>query len=106
LPTNAKTSNATTRLCHLSFSVNGSLVYPLAESQISSISADKIPSEESDIIPGHMDTTWIMTENNLNEVEHVLAQRVHENNDLRRKIPVFGPVHEGAFPYSAAYSSM
>jgi hypothetical protein len=99
-----QTSNATTRLRHLSFSVNGSLVYALAEWQISSISADKIPSEESDVIPGYMDTTWIMTENNLNEVEHVLARRVHENNDLRQKIPVFGPVREGVFPYSAAYS--
>jgi hypothetical protein len=99
-----QTSNTTTRLRHLSFSVNGSLVYPLSASQISSISADKIPSEESDIIPGYMDTTWIMTESNLNEVEKVLAQRVHENNDLRQKIPVFGPVREGAFPYSATYS--
>lgn len=99
-----QTSNATTCLHHLSFSVNGSLVYPLAASQILSISADKILSEELDIIPGYMDTTWIMMENNLNEIEKVLAQHVHENNDLRQKIPVFGPVCEGVFLYSATYS--
>ncbi|KAF8240355.1 hypothetical protein L208DRAFT_1374387 [Tricholoma matsutake] len=58
-----------------------------------STDADKILSEELDIIPGYMDTTWIMMEDNLNEIEKVLAQHVHENNDLRQKIPIFGPTY-------------
>jgi hypothetical protein len=96
-------SNTTTRLRHLSFAVNGSLVYPLTSSQISSIFVNELSL--NDLLPDHsIETTWIMADHDINEIKNALAQRVQEDDDLRQKIPVFGQVHEGKFPYSATYS--
>jgi hypothetical protein len=95
-------SNTTTRLRHLSFAVNGSLVYPLTSSQISSISVSELSLD--DTFPDSIETTWIMADHDINEIKNALAQCVREDVDLRQKIPVFGQVRDGKFPYSATYS--
>lgn len=56
------------------------------------------------MLPDSIETTWIMADHDINEIKNVLAQRVHEDDDLRQKIPVFGEVRDGKFPYSATYS--
>jgi len=89
-------SNTTTRLRHLSFAINGSLVYLLTSSQIFSIFVNELSLD--DLLPDSIETTWIMVDHDINEIKNALAQRVQEDDDLRQKIPVFGQVREGNFP--------
>jgi hypothetical protein len=81
--------------------VNGCLVYPLQPSQFRSVQVVDLPCV-SEIIPPTIEKTWIITEKFLNDVETHLYNLVRNDEETRFKIPAFGPVREGSFPYRAA----
>jgi hypothetical protein len=91
----------TTRVRHVSISVNGRLVYPLRPSQFRSIQVAGLPSV-SEIIPPTIEKTWSITENVFKDIESHLYDLVRNEEETRFKIPAFGPVREGSFPYRAA----
>jgi hypothetical protein len=92
--------SSTTRLRHLSFSVNGRLVYPLRPSQFKSVPISALPCT-LEALPSTMEQTWIIAEKDLKDIECHLFRLVREEEDARFKIPVFGQVREGSFPYCA-----
>lgn len=67
-------SNSTTCLCHLSFSTNGSLVYLLNSSQVSSIFVDSLPFETD--LPKDIEATWVIAERDMSEIKKALTQQV------------------------------
>jgi hypothetical protein len=89
----------TVKLQHLSFAVNGSLVYPLAANQFSSIVTEGSRYEEL-VADGGISKTWMIEQAVLCEIKDALVQRIHNTDDLRSKLPIFGQVREGHFPYA------
>jgi len=96
----ARTQQATTnRLRHLMFAFNGRLVLPLKSSQLSSILVRNLPST---ITEGNTNSsTWVITETEMQRIQETLLERLHTDESSHTKIPLFGTVREGAFPYTA-----
>lgn len=88
---------------HLTVPVNGSLVYPLRPGQLTSIPISRLPPD----LAASMNTekTWIIKETVLQEINNHLVRILLEDLDLRSRIPVFGQVREGLFPYRAMYAN-
>ena len=97
----ARTTQTTTaRVRHLVFTFNGQLVLPLKSSQMTSTPASDLPA---DIFEGAKSgNTWVITETELQGIQETLLERLGIEENIRSKIPLFGAVREGAFPYSAA----
>ena len=80
----------------MSFSVNGRLVYPLRSPQFKSATTEELPTLNTT-----MEETWLVTEKDLQEIEQHLLQLVNKEEEVRLRIPLFGSVREGCFPYQA-----
>jgi hypothetical protein len=74
----------TTHIRHLSFSVNGRLVLPLHSHQFSSILVSDLPPGATKDITA--EKTWIITENDLQEIKLGLLQRLQEDKTACSKI--------------------
>jgi hypothetical protein len=48
--------------------------------------------------------TWVIAEKDLQEIKLSLFQRLQEDENIRSKIPVYGKVCDGAFPYTNSSS--
>jgi hypothetical protein len=92
-----------TRIRHLSFPVNGRLVLPLHPRQFNSIPICDLPPDFSKEITA--EKTWIITEKDLQEIKLCLFQRLQEDENTRSKIPIYGKVRDGAFPYTSTNTS-
>ena len=98
--------SAIARLRHLSFSVNGYLVFPLQSSHFQSVPTSSLISL-SEIIPATLAKTWVITDKVLKDAWTHLFTRVspsHGSDDMdsdnaQYKIPIFGDVRDGLFPY-------
>jgi len=96
----ARTHQATTnRLRHLMFAFNGRLVLPLKTSQLSSIPVKNLPLDVSE--GNTTGSTWVITETEMQAIQETLLERLCTDESSRAKIPLFGVVREGAFPYCA-----
>jgi hypothetical protein len=84
-----------TRLHHLSFSVNGRLIYPLRSADFKSIQIDKLPPLQGMAQDSSMDATWVITETTIREIEAQLIQHMHNDEGARSKIPLFGKFVKG-----------
>jgi hypothetical protein len=93
----------TTRICHLSFPVNGCLVLPLHSHQFNSIPVSNLPPDATKEVTA--EKTWIITEKDLQEIKLSLLQQLQEDENTCSKIPVYGKVHDGAFPYTSTNHS-
>jgi hypothetical protein len=93
------TGTSTTRVRHLSFPVNGRLVLPLHSCQFNSIQVSDLPPDASQEIIA--EKTWIITEKDLQEIKLNLLQQLQEDENACSKIPVYGKVRDGAFPYTS-----
>lgn len=91
---------STTRVQHLSFAVNGRLIYVLRPSQIKPVSVDNIPLN----LGSSVNRTWVITERDLQEIKLSLLNLVAKDDDARLRIPLFSNVRSGSFPYTAADS--
>lgn len=99
-----RTQQTTTdRLRHLTFTVNGRLVLPLNVSQLKSVSISTLPPNS---IEGNENgNTWAVTETILQDIKKTLSERLHVDESTHSKIPVFGGVRQGEFPYKVAIDS-
>jgi hypothetical protein len=97
--TTQQAGTTTTRIRHLSFPVNGRLVLPLYSRQFNSILVSDLPPEGTKDITA--EKTWIITENDLQEIKLSLLQRLQEDETACSRIPVYGKVRDGAFPYTS-----
>ncbi|KAF8055318.1 hypothetical protein FPV67DRAFT_1789064 [Lyophyllum atratum] len=95
---------ATTRLRHLTFTSNGRLVLPLNSSHFASVSVSTLPL----IFQGNSESgdTWVIPETKLRDITETLSERLHADDTTRSKIPVFGAVRQGEFPYKAVTYSV
>jgi hypothetical protein len=96
-------SSTTTRIHHLSFAINGSLVLPLRSHQYKSILVTDLPAEFAQDIA--VDKTWIISNNDIQAIKLSLLQRLQSNEIIRSKIVIYGGVREGAFPYTSTNPS-
>jgi hypothetical protein len=97
----ASSSDAATRMRHLSIPVNGRLVLPLALSDSQQVTVEEIlklpPSSDAADPPRK---TWVFTNTQLEAISTKLAKRA-EDEEVRSKIPSYGAVKEGRYPYTA-----
>ncbi|KAF8867765.1 hypothetical protein CPB84DRAFT_1859091 [Gymnopilus junonius] len=93
----------TTRIRHLSFAVNGRLVLPLLSRQFNSIQVSDLPPNTMKEITA--EKTWVITDKDLQEIRLSLLRRLQEDENTRSKIPVYGKVRDGAFPYTSIHPS-
>jgi hypothetical protein len=94
-----------TRLYHLSIPVNGRLVYPLPPTKYMSTLTDTLHLAPG-LMPNTMEKTWVIMETDLRDIESLLHQRARDNEDALSKIPLFGSVRDGLFPYRAVISTL
>jgi hypothetical protein len=89
---------------HLSFTVNGCLVYLLSLSECRDVHIGLLLSlTVTGSIPETLETTWLINNTILSEIESHLLTHVDSlsslDKELLYKIPVFGAAHRGNFPY-------
>ncbi|KAJ7088428.1 hypothetical protein B0H15DRAFT_982116, partial [Mycena belliarum] len=93
------TTDAPARMRHLSITIDGRLVLPLTSTDVK-----QVPLEEILKIPQSSDTesekTWVFTNSKLEALGVSLLERVQDEG-VRLKIPVYGAVKEGRYPYEA-----
>lgn len=101
----SRTQQATTdRLRHLTFSVNGRLVLPLNSSHVTSIPISSLPPNTLGGNPSLK--TWLLTQTVLHNIQNTLSERLLADEETTRsKIPVFGGVRQGEFPYKVVFDS-
>jgi len=92
---------ATTITCihHLSFAVNGHIVIPLLRHQFSSILVSDFPPNT--IAETLAEKTWIIMDNYFQEIKLSLLCQLQEDENTHSKIPLYGLVRDGAFPYTS-----
>ncbi|KAF8150236.1 hypothetical protein B0H34DRAFT_811419 [Crassisporium funariophilum] len=91
------------RLRHLTFTFNGRLVIPLNSSQVRSISISTLPPNS--LKGNRSGNTWVIAETVLQDIKKTLLERLQANEGTHSKIPVFGRVRQGEFPYKAVIDS-
>ncbi|KAJ7839821.1 hypothetical protein B0H14DRAFT_3697213 [Mycena olivaceomarginata] len=96
--------NPVARMRHLAIAVDGQLVVPLSRDALISASRNSLPDGIKLALNGNIDSTWIFAEKQLSDVESTLTTRVKDDR-LRLKIPVFGYIKSGTFPYEYGTSS-
>ncbi|KAJ7251090.1 hypothetical protein C8J57DRAFT_1078413 [Mycena rebaudengoi] len=97
----ASPTDAPARMRHLSITVNGRLVLPLLlkdlkQSTLEEILNVQVLNEEN----SDLQKTWVFSNAQLDEMTATLRGRV-QDDEVRLKIPVYGPVKEGRYPYEA-----
>ena len=85
------------------FAFNGRLVLPLKNSQLSSVSVKNLPQDATE--GNTTGSTWVITETEMQGIQETLLERLHTDESSRSKIPLFGVVREGAFPYGTILDS-
>jgi hypothetical protein len=104
LSSHAQPPSAISRLQHLSFSVNGYLIFPLQTSHFQSIPTSSLTSL-SEFIPAALAKTWVITDKVLSDAwTHIFGHVSPTNADLDSdnagyKIPIFGDVRDSLFLY-------
>jgi hypothetical protein len=96
--------NPVARMRHLTIAVDGQLVVPLSRDALISASRNSLPDGIKLALNGNIDSTWIFAEKQLSDAESTLTTRVKDDR-LRLKIPVFGYIKSGTFPYEYGTSS-
>ena len=86
----------TDRLRHLTFTFNGQLVIPLNSLQVRSISVSALPPNSLKWNGGN---TSVITETALQEIKKMLLDQLQADEGMHSKIPVFGGICQGEFPY-------
>jgi hypothetical protein len=94
----ANLSNPVARMRHLTVTVSGQLVVSLPRDGLTSTSRSSLPDSIAAALVGGIDSTWIFGEPQLADAESKLKARV-KDDEVRLKIPVFGYVKSGDFPY-------
>jgi hypothetical protein len=96
----ASAADARSRMRHLSITLDGCLVLPLTSADLKQVTLEEILN-----IPRSVDTesekTWVFSNSKLETMGTVLLERVKEE-EVRSKIPLYGTVKEGRYPYEAA----
>ncbi|KAJ7325475.1 hypothetical protein DFH08DRAFT_941247 [Mycena albidolilacea] len=90
--------NPVARMRHLTVTVSGQLVVSLPRDGLTSTSRNSLPDSIAAALAGDIDSTWIFGEPQLADAESKLKARV-KDDEVRLKIPVFGYVKSGDFPY-------
>ncbi|KAJ7471739.1 hypothetical protein FB451DRAFT_1036440, partial [Mycena latifolia] len=94
----ASSSDTAARMCHLSIAVNGRLVLPLVSADLRQATVEEIlnvPSANT-----NSEKTWVFSNVQLDAMSAELLNRV-QDEEVRMKIPVYGPVKDGRYPYEA-----
>ncbi|KAJ7120361.1 hypothetical protein C8R44DRAFT_877797 [Mycena epipterygia] len=95
----ASAADAPARMRHLNITVDGRLVLPLRPTELKQATLEDIlnipPNASND-----SEKTWVFSNTQLDDMSATLLDRVNDE-DVRLKIPVYGPVKEGRYPYEA-----
>ncbi|KAJ7699599.1 hypothetical protein B0H17DRAFT_1129209 [Mycena rosella] len=95
----ASSADAPARMRHLSIPVNGRLVLPLLSTDLKQATVEEIldmpPSTDAT-----SEKTWFFANAQLDTMRAELFERVRDE-EILLKIPVYGPVKEGRYPYEA-----
>ncbi|KAJ7227439.1 hypothetical protein GGX14DRAFT_511117 [Mycena pura] len=95
----ATSTDAAARMRHLSTSVDGRLVLPLISADVKQVALEEIlnlqPRADS-----NSEKTWVFSTAQLDVMGSTLLSRV-QDDEVRLKIPVNGPVKQGRYPYEA-----
>ncbi|KAK6995631.1 hypothetical protein R3P38DRAFT_2406960, partial [Favolaschia claudopus] len=98
----ASAAELPSRMRHLSVTVDGRLVLPLKSSDLKELTLEEILN-----IPRPADKesekTWVFSNEQLEVFGRILCERVTEDA-VRMKIPVYGAVKDGRYPYEATIS--
>ncbi|KAJ7254251.1 hypothetical protein C8J57DRAFT_1076384, partial [Mycena rebaudengoi] len=102
-------TDAPARMRHLSIAVNGRLVLPLSLKDFRQATLEEIlqatsPGAVATDTPEGAETTWVFTNTQLDGMRSTLLDRV-KDEQVRLKIPVFGAVKDGRYPYEAFISN-
>ncbi|KAK6971902.1 hypothetical protein R3P38DRAFT_2586299 [Favolaschia claudopus] len=94
--------NLPARRRHLNICVDGGLVVPLSSPEfmparvvLEDIGGDILPD-----VAEAVETTWVFSESQLQQIKAELLARV-QDPEMRSRIPVYGPIKDGRFPYEA-----
>ena len=98
--------SAIARVRHLSFAVNGYLVFPLQTSHFQFVPTSSLTSL-SEVIPSMLAKTWVIADKVLQDAWIHLLARVSpttssddlDSDSARYKIPIFEDVRDSLFPY-------
>ncbi|KAJ6559761.1 hypothetical protein B0H19DRAFT_1069490 [Mycena capillaripes] len=99
-------SNSAARMRHLSICVNGQLILPLSSPDLMATTAvleDIAPDVMPDVADS-LETTWLFSNSQLDAMKAALLARV-EQEEVRQKIPLYGPVKNGRYPYETEIES-
>ncbi|KAJ7442081.1 hypothetical protein B0H11DRAFT_1929028 [Mycena galericulata] len=88
------------RMRHLSITVDGRLVLPLVATDLMQATLEEILHIQPPTVASDPDKTWVFSNAQLNDMGATLRERV-QKDEVRLKIPVYGPVKEERYSYEA-----
>ncbi|KAJ6607971.1 hypothetical protein B0H10DRAFT_1955810 [Mycena sp. CBHHK59/15] len=90
------------RLQNLQLSISSRLIDPIMQSDRHGVLISELGSTENDIcFNSEREKTWVFSSDFILAVWYRLKERIESGSTLHDKIPVFGGVHDGVFPYQA-----
>ncbi|KAJ7720807.1 hypothetical protein B0H16DRAFT_1738643 [Mycena metata] len=95
-------ADAPARMCHLSITVNGCLVLPLALANLRQLTLQEILNVPT-TPETQLEMTWVFPNSQLETFGAELLRRV-QDDEVRTQIPVYGVVKDGRYPYEATIS--
>ncbi|KAJ7776212.1 hypothetical protein B0H16DRAFT_1859001 [Mycena metata] len=100
----AGATDAPARMRHLSIAVDGCVVLPLALADLKQATLQEILNMPSSA-DTDTETTWVFSNTQMDNLGAELFKRVQEE-EVRMKIPVYGVVKDGRYPYEAVISDV
>ncbi|KAJ7789629.1 hypothetical protein B0H14DRAFT_2397295 [Mycena olivaceomarginata] len=98
------TEEAVARMRHLTVTVKGRLVLPLSSTYFQLASIEEILNVTVAHAAEPPEKTWVFSNTQMDSMRSVLLQRAQED-EVRLKIPVYGPIRKGRYPYEATFSN-
>jgi hypothetical protein len=95
----ASATDAPARMRHLSISVDRRLVLPLLRTELKQATLEEILKVDARA-DTESEKTWVFPNSQLEALSTTLLDRV-KDEEVRLKIPVYGAVKEGRYPYEA-----
>ncbi|KAJ7936419.1 hypothetical protein B0H13DRAFT_1589586, partial [Mycena leptocephala] len=96
--------DAAARMHHLSIPVNGRFVIPLSSADLQQVSVEEILQMSVTNSTEPAENTWVFSTAQMDQMCSKLLERA-KDEEIRLKIPVYGPVRKGRYPYQAVISN-
>ncbi|KAJ7743351.1 hypothetical protein B0H16DRAFT_1561498 [Mycena metata] len=96
-------ADSVARMRHLTVAVNGRLVLPLAPTDLRQASVEEILNVTVSDSATPPEKTWVFSNTQMEKMRSTLLEHAQEE-EVRLKIPVYGPIRKGRYPYEATIS--